>query len=136
MGDIKVGTFTDRQCLTVAPPTESSRSEPRVEVQRKSGADAVIHTEKQGKESIKGREYPRQRLGNFQHIIISFLFQREKTIFNMNRQGGGGVGKGGKSGLSGETGAWPGSDGQGRDAECSAVTRGNSRSQNSCQAVT
>lgn len=95
----------------MAPPAEGSRLEPCFEVSRKSGADAVIYKEKRGNKSIKDREYPRQQLGNFQHIIISFLVQRKKTIFNMSRQGGGGVGKGGKGRLSGETGAQPGSDG-------------------------
>lgn len=78
---------------------------------QKKRTDAVIYKEKQSDESIKDREHPRQRLGNFQHIVISFLFQWKKKIFNMNRQGGEGVGKGGKGRVSGETGARPGSDG-------------------------
>ena len=94
----------------MSPPAEGSRLEPCVEVYRKSCADATIYKEKQGNKKIKDREYPRQHLRNFQHIIISFLFQRKKkTIFNMNHQGGGGTG--GKGHVSGETEARSGSDG-------------------------
>lgn len=59
----------------------------------------LIYKVKQRETKSTRDRYARQHLGHFQHIISFFL-----SVFSMNHQGGGVMGKGKKNCLSGEMG--------------------------------
>lgn len=112
-----------RWCL---PLWEAALWNPRLKFIEKSGADSVIN--------IKTEDHA----SNIQETFCILLLDssaKERDIFKINHQDGVGWGKGGKA-VSLES-LEPRLDVMcSHDAECSAVTPGNSHSQNSCQAVT
>lgn len=85
--------------------------------------------------NIKTEDYPSNIQETFCILFSAGFFWKERDVFKINHQDGVGWGKGGKA-VSLES-LEPRLDVMcSHDAECPAVTPGNSHSQNSCQAVT